>query len=723
MNENAILKSCSKDLNNESIVKSAGAVQNIKNWLKRLFSSEYREKAQELAARSENVQSLLQDLSDSINKVQGAIKDANIKDYEEYLNEVKILTQYLITELTKVEESATEASVISEDVAPQKEPESKIELPEPLESPESLEFTDAPSHDPSHDPSHSEKHAPGYDVPMGSVNKPFSSFNHFKDISKDNIFISENSKNNVLRRNINKLRKANFPADELVNNSSKKAEFFEKIKEAIISGTIIDNQYTSAAKEPLIQQKEGLTRIVVENNVSVLNLNFKVIAILTDFSSAADNPVKKLSLFRLNIYNIEYDKKSEVRQKVIFLSVPNYADNEESKKDIANEVTRLKKEKGVDKVQDVPSDKVDLIRKYYEDEGYDVVEVVDYKTLKKAQASVRRRFLMKIAQEKNVHAWAREILLKAFKKVVGRDPTLAEIQLAQSVALGESGYGRGWHKSKSRSTGPWPPMNWGAIQTGRKPDENGQCPVGSFDYGDTSPDTGAYRMCFKAYPSHEAGAEDLIRVLFLSKRKGNYAVSRAEGNLQAAQNQSITEFSTAMYDTGYYEGFGPNREARINWHKKYMVDKLNSITKALNEPIAFTDHPKSTAKKPDISSSEQDQLKQLEQFLWSAAKENTFSSIVKKALANKVLPKSKFLISANDINDEQLGKIKNLLNTIDAEVKVNKKGNIVKLECFVPGKGEEIKKAVNAICNYASESFRIVDNKSVKISCKVGGIL
>ena len=181
MNENAILKSCSKDLNNESIVKSAGAVQNIKNWLKRLFSPEYREKAQELAARSENVQNLLQDLSDSINKVQGAIKDANIKDYEEYLNEVKILTQYLITELTKVEESATEASVISEDVAAQKEPESKTELPEPLESPESLESLESlesPA-DLSHDSSYSERHAPGYDLPMGSVNKPFSSFNHF----------------------------------------------------------------------------------------------------------------------------------------------------------------------------------------------------------------------------------------------------------------------------------------------------------------------------------------------------------------------------------------------------------------------------------------------------------------------------------------------------------------------------------------------------------------
>jgi hypothetical protein len=57
------------------------------------------------------------------------------------------------------------------------------------------------------------------------------------------------------------------------------------------------------------------------------------------------------------------------------------------------------------------------------------------------------------------HKSAREVIIAAFKQKMGREPSLAEAQLAQAVGAIESSYGQGWKGTGKGSN------NWGAVQT------------------------------------------------------------------------------------------------------------------------------------------------------------------------------------------------------------------------------------------------------------------
>lgn len=164
------------------------------------------------------------------------------------------------------------------------------------------------------------------------------------------------------------------------------------------------------------------------------------------------------------------------------------------------------------------------------------------------------------------HRTARNILIQAFIDEFGRNPTLPEIQAVQAVASLESDYGQGWGEQGAGSN------NWGAIQGGRPP-----CDANEFTYTDSHPDGSRYEACFRVYGSPEEGARALIRTVF--KRNPSPLPSASRGNLSG--------FSTSMYESGYYEGFGATKEARIAGHEKAMNTRLERISKALNEPIAL----------------------------------------------------------------------------------------------------------------------------------------
>lgn len=183
----------------------------------------------------------------------------------------------------------------------------------------------------------------------------------------------------------------------------------------------------------------------------------------------------------------------------------------------------------------------------------------------------------------NVHAHARGVVLRAFREVFGRPPNEGEAQAAQLVGWLESHYGRGWRSSGVGSN------NWGAIQGGIA---SGSCspntpppvcaPGAGFLHGDTQPQPDGsskhYMCCYRVYPTEEAGAADLIRVMYGGKR---------ERVRQAAARGDLEGVSREMYDTGYYQGFGATREQRIAGHHKRMKRDLPRIAEAAGFAPAF----------------------------------------------------------------------------------------------------------------------------------------
>lgn len=173
----------------------------------------------------------------------------------------------------------------------------------------------------------------------------------------------------------------------------------------------------------------------------------------------------------------------------------------------------------------------------------------------------------------NVDTYARDIMIQAWNKLYGRDPTLAERQLSQAVGRLETYYGRAGQFKGSH--------NWGAVQHSRPKD--GQCPPGSFLGRDTLNGTKAteYPICERSYPNDLEGATHMLKIL-----------SRTPQEKAALQSGSAKELALAMKKAGYYgpreqddpEGY---RRAIINYHKALWTNSRD-IAKNCGENLAVT---------------------------------------------------------------------------------------------------------------------------------------
>jgi len=167
------------------------------------------------------------------------------------------------------------------------------------------------------------------------------------------------------------------------------------------------------------------------------------------------------------------------------------------------------------------------------------------------------------------HKENRSAIIQGFKHTFRSEPPLPVAQLLHATAQIETSCGEGW-------TGPGKDSNnWGAIQKGSWRGE-------TFDYVDTHPNPDGtstkYRVPFRKYPTRVAGAADLARVVY--KVNG-----RDETVLAAAVEGDAFGFSTAMYESGYYEGFGKTKSDRIRNHHKAIMRALNTHAKALGESL------------------------------------------------------------------------------------------------------------------------------------------
>jgi hypothetical protein len=177
---------------------------------------------------------------------------------------------------------------------------------------------------------------------------------------------------------------------------------------------------------------------------------------------------------------------------------------------------------------------------------------------------------MALTQSKPItHIRARAIVEDAFRSALGRNGTRTELLLAQAWGSVESSYGEGWRGAGEGS------HNWGAIQA--RADWKGA----TFVTRDTHPKSDGsnepYEYAYRAYPTPEAGAADLMRVLF---------TGRHSPCLEFATAGDLKGFATSLYRTGYYEGRGATDTDRI-FHRRWALTAATiRIGQELNEPLA-----------------------------------------------------------------------------------------------------------------------------------------
>lgn len=148
---------------------------------------------------------------------------------------------------------------------------------------------------------------------------------------------------------------------------------------------------------------------------------------------------------------------------------------------------------------------------------------------------------------------ARSILLQVWKDTTGRTASLAELQIAQAIGRFE---GR-WGSSRAKN-------NWGGVQCLSRP----PCPDGCIEYTDTHADGTKYQGCLKVYPTQEAGAADMVRLITI-KRPGVWEAMRAGDAGQVASK---------MRKTGYFE-------APASKYQQAIYSNAKQIAAELNEPL------------------------------------------------------------------------------------------------------------------------------------------
>jgi hypothetical protein len=201
--------------------------------------------------------------------------------------------------------------------------------------------------------------------------------------------------------------------------------------------------------------------------------------------------------------------------------------------------------------------------------------------------------IRKFAADASTIKWARGIVDQAFRKQMGREPSLEEAHIVMAVSQLESGYGKGWGSGGAGS------HNWGAVQIPKSQ----QATTKGFTYGDSSPQ-GKYVTQFRQYSSDVDGAADVVGNLFQSGMKQREpdpnnkqraigapiteGPTRSQLIVNACKSGSILEFSKAMWFTIYFEGFGNVYKDRIASHANTISKCLNEISSATGESSKWT---------------------------------------------------------------------------------------------------------------------------------------
>lgn len=288
------LKTGATDLTNldsQNIVKVAGVVRRLYNWFKQLGSEEYRQQVLDLRNESLTVRTYMDDLAKQIDRLQASIKDADVQDYEQALEEVKYLSAQLSKELERLHNTAENTELPTESnnkpVSSKEQIASEMKrtnydyIPQQNETVEYIE----------------EKRL------RGSINKPLRVIPHLSALP---IYISEIFKN----RTEEFFKNLNEEIGAFLAITNNKNVFFEQLSNAIKNGTVV-KIYPVKKENRELQNYITITMAPF----SVPNLNYKI----TGTVLLNEVPDKKLSTMRLLSAKAEPIKGASltVRKKIL----------------------------------------------------------------------------------------------------------------------------------------------------------------------------------------------------------------------------------------------------------------------------------------------------------------------------------------------------------------------------------------------------------------------
>lgn len=249
---------------NQQVVKVAGILNKLKNYLKQLGDQEYADAVSTLRSDSWMLQQVAGQLRKKIKELTEAIDDGDIASYDLALEEVRSLTAELASELKQLNQDAQQSDPRVQD------PAQPLKSDAPDQGPPSLgqKYTREQWDDP-------EKRAalfdytarkikewhPNHDVPLQkNINKPVQDFEWFKD---KEVHIKEGNESGARNRLIDQtakllVRETSVSYDDARATFEDPANFAElarRLVNAIYNGTLLHYFPASPQSEPKDKSK------------------------------------------------------------------------------------------------------------------------------------------------------------------------------------------------------------------------------------------------------------------------------------------------------------------------------------------------------------------------------------------------------------------------------------------------------------------------------------
>lgn len=283
-----ILRTASLELQtieNKDVVKVAGVLNKLKNYLRQLGDKEYASAVEVLRADSWMVQQVSTSLRKKIKELTEAIDDGDIDAYDAILGEVRELTSELAIELKNLNKD-----VQVNDPRNQAN-ENVTEIPEQQAIPVEdlpLKYNREQWDDPKQRANIFDQAAklikmwhPDHDVPIGqNVNRPFNSFKWFDD---KEIHINYGGTKNAKERLIDQtarilVSKIALPYEEgrsTFENSEIFDELARRLVNAIRNGTVLHYTPATPSKEPKNKSRTWIKeRQIGEMSITVKTADF-----------------------------------------------------------------------------------------------------------------------------------------------------------------------------------------------------------------------------------------------------------------------------------------------------------------------------------------------------------------------------------------------------------------------------------------------------------------
>lgn len=273
--------------NNQQVVKVAGILNKLKNYLKQLGDQEYADAVSTLRSDSWMLQQVAGQLRKKIKELTEAIDDGDIASYDLALEEVRGLSAELASELKQLSQDAQQSDPRVQD------PDQPLSSKKPEQAPGSLgvgkytreQWDDLEKRSALFDYTArkiKEWH-PNHDVPLQkNINKPVQDFEWFKD---KEVHIKEGSEAGARNRLIDQtakllVRETSVSYDEAratFENETNFAELARRLVNSIYNGTLLHYFPASPQSEPKDKSKPWIKeRQIGEMAATVKTADFTI---------------------------------------------------------------------------------------------------------------------------------------------------------------------------------------------------------------------------------------------------------------------------------------------------------------------------------------------------------------------------------------------------------------------------------------------------------------